>query len=154
MGAEDRVKELGLDISRPPKPVANYVPSVRTGNLVYLSGQGPRDAEGEFVRGTVGRDLSTEEAYDAARMAGIGLLSALKAQIGDLDKVTHVVKTLGMVNAIPEFGEHPKVINGFSDLFVEVFGEEIGRGARSAVGMGSLPNGIPVEIETIVEVRD
>ncbi len=153
MSAEARIKELGLDLSSAPQPVANYVPAVRTGNLVFLSGQGPRKPDGEMVTGKVGSELSADEAYAAARLVGIGLLSALRQEIGSLDRVTRVVKTLGMVNADPDFTDHPKVVNDTSDLFVEVFGDK-GRGARSAVGMGSLPFRIPVEVEMIVEVED
>lgn len=153
MSAEEKVKELGLDIYNPPKPVGNYVPAVRTGNLVFLSGQGPRKPDGSMISGKVGSELSVEEAYAAARLVGIGLLTALRQELGSLDKVTRIVKTLGMVNAEPDFTDHPKVVNGTSDLFVEVFGDK-GRGARSAVGMGSLPFKIPVEVEMIVEVSD
>jgi enamine deaminase RidA (YjgF/YER057c/UK114 family) len=151
MSAEDRVKEMGLDLSNPPKPVANYMPSVQVGNIVYLSGHGPLRPDGTLPAGKVGADLSVEEGYEAARLVGIGLLSSLKAQLGSLDKVRRVVKTLGMVNAAPDFTDHPQVINGTSDLFREVFGEK-GVGARSAVGMGSLPGQIPVEVEMVIEV--
>jgi enamine deaminase RidA (YjgF/YER057c/UK114 family) len=146
MSAEKRIRELKLDLATPSSPVANYVNAVRTGNLLFLSGKGPRGAKGK-----VGRDLSVEQAYQAARAVGIDLLAVMRAELGSLDKVRRVVKVLGMVNAEPEFGDQPKVINGCSDLFVEVFGER-GKHARSAVGMGSLPGGIPVEIECIVEV--
>ncbi|MCH8222998.1 MAG: RidA family protein [Chloroflexi bacterium] len=152
MSAEDRVKELGLDLSNPPKPAGNYVPAIRVGNIVYLSGHGPVRPDGTSVTGKVGAELSVEEGYDAARLVGIGLLSSLKAQLGSLDKVRRVVKTLGMVNAAPDFTDHPQVINGASDIFREVFGEN-GIGARSAVGMGSLPFQIPVEVEMIIEVE-
>ena len=145
MSAEKRIRELKLDLATPSSPVANYVNAVRTGNLLFLSGKGPRGAKGK-----VGRDLSVEQAYQVARAVGIDLLAVMRAELGSLDKVRRVVKVLGMVNAEPEFGEQPKVINGCSDLFVEVFGER-GKHARSAVGMGSLPGGIPVEIECIVE---
>ncbi len=152
MSAEDRVKELDLDLSNPPKPAGNYVPAIRVGNIVYLSGHGPVRPDGTSVTGKVGAELSVEEGYDAARLVGIGLLSSLKAQLGSLDKVRRVVKTLGMVNAAPDFTDHPQVINGASDIFREVFGEN-GIGARSAVGMGSLPFQIPVEVEMIIEVE-
>ncbi|MCH7735410.1 MAG: RidA family protein [Chloroflexi bacterium] len=152
MSAEDRVKELGLDLSNPPKPAGNYVPAIRVGNIVYLSGHGPVRPDGTSVTGKVGAELSVEEGYDAARLVGIGLLSSLKAQLGSLDRVRRVVKTLGMVNAAPDFTDHPQVINGASDIFREVFGEN-GVGARSAVGMGSLPFQIPVEVEMIIEVE-
>ncbi len=152
MSAEDRVRELGLDLSNPPKPIANYMPAVQVGDIVYLSGHGPLRPDGTLAAGKVGADMSVEEAYDAARLVGIGLLSSLRAQIGSLDRVRRVVKTLGMVNATPDFTDHPRVINGTSDLFREVFGEK-GVGARSAVGMGSLPGQIPVEVEMIIEVE-
>ncbi len=153
MSAEDRVTELGLDLSHPPKPIANYVPAVQVGNIVYLSGHGPLRPDGSLLPGKVGADMSIEEAYDAARIVGIGLLASLKVQIGSLDRVKRVVKTLGMVNATPDFTDHPLVINGTSDLFREVFGDTDGVGARSAVGMGSLPGQIPVEVEMIIEVE-
>ena len=152
MSAEARVKELGLEISKAPAPVANYVPAVTAGKLVFLSGQGPRRPDGSFLTGKVGKDLDVDQAYQAARMVAVALLSALKGEIGSLDRVKRVVKLLGMVNGTPEFADHPKVINGASDLLVEVFGDK-GKHARSAVGMGSLPMGIPVEVEMIVEVE-
>ena len=152
MGAEARIKELGITLPNPPKPMGNYVPGVRTGNLLFLSGHGPIRIEGNpSARGKVGRDLTTEDAYKVAREVGINLLGSARALLGSLDRVKRVVKVLGMVNAVESFGEQPKVINGFSDLMVEVFGDA-GRHARSAVGMGSLPAGIPVEIEMILEV--
>jgi enamine deaminase RidA (YjgF/YER057c/UK114 family) len=152
MGAEARIKELGLTLPNPPKPMGNYVPGVRVGNLLFLSGHGPIRIEGNpSARGKVGRDLSTEDAYKVAREVGLNLLGSARSLLGSLDRVKRVVKVLGMVNAVEGFGEQPKVINGFSDLMVEVFGEN-GRHARSAVGMGSLPAGIPVEIEMILEV--
>jgi enamine deaminase RidA (YjgF/YER057c/UK114 family) len=133
--------------------MGNYVPGVRVGNLLFLSGHGPIRVEGQpLTRGKVGRDMSTEEAYKVAREVGINLLGSARAVLGSLDKVKRVVKVLGMVNAVEGFGEQPKVINGFSDLMVEVFGDN-GRHARSAVGMGSLPAGIPVEIEMILELN-
>jgi len=153
MSAEDRIKELGIELPTPSGPVGNYIGATRTGNLIYLSGHGPRNADGSMISGKVGADMDIDEAYAAARNVGLGLLATLKAQIGDLNKVKQVIKTLGMVNAVPEFTDHPKVINGASDLFVDVFGDA-GRGARSAVGMGSLPNQIPVEIEMIIEIED
>jgi enamine deaminase RidA (YjgF/YER057c/UK114 family) len=150
---EGRLKQLGISLPEAPKPVANYVQAVRTGNLVFLAGAGPRKPDGSYMSGRVGTDLSLEQGYQAARQAGITLLSNLKAELGDLNKVKRIVKVLGMVNADPSFTQHPKVINGFSDLMVEVFGER-GKHARSAVGMGSLPFGIPVEIDVVVEVAD
>jgi len=152
MGAEDNVKKLGLDLSHAAAPVANYVPAVTTGKLVFLSGKGPTQADGTMMRGKVGADLDIDQAYEAARLVGIQLLAALREHVGSLDNVSRVVKLLGMVNALPDFEEHPKVINGCSDLLIAVFGEN-GRHARSAVGMGSLPDQIPVEIEMIVEIK-
>ena len=153
MGAEARIKELGITLPNPPKPMGNYIPAVRVGNLLFLSGHGPiRVGDQPLTRGKVGRDMSVEEAYKVAREVGINLLGSARTALGSLDKVKRVVKVLGMVNAVESFGDQPKVINGFSDLMVEVFGEN-GRHARSAVGMGSLPAGIPVEIEMILELN-
>ena len=153
MTAEARIKELGLSLPQPPKPGGNYVPAVRVGNLLFLSGHGPGRADGApSARGKVGRDLSLEDGYKTAREVGINLLGTARALLGSLDKVKRVVKVLGMVNSAEGFGDQPKVINGFSDLMVEVFGEN-GRHARSAVGMAELPSGIPVEIEMILEVE-
>ena len=151
MNAEDKIKNLGIDLTHPAAPVANYVPAVRTGNLVYLSGKGPTQSDGTMMSGKVGSDLDIDQGYEAARLVGIQLLAALREHLGDLDRVSQVVKVLGMVNSSPDFEDHPKVINGCSDLLVSVFGEN-GKHARSAVGMGSLPGQIPVEIELIVEV--
>jgi len=148
MSAEQQIKTLGLELPPVPPPAGNYVPCVQTGNLLFLSGKGPIG----LPVGKVGADTSVEEAYEHARSIGLTLLSAIRNELGTLDRVERVVKVLGMVNAAPEFGKHPAVINGCSDLFVEVFGES-GRHARSAVGMGSLPNAMTVEIECIVEVR-
>jgi enamine deaminase RidA (YjgF/YER057c/UK114 family) len=153
MSAEARLKELNIVLPPPPKPVANYVPFRRAGPLLFLSGQGPREADGKLATGKVGKEVSVEEAYRRARLTGLGLLAAARLALGSLDKVEAVVKLLGMVNAEPLFGDHPKAINGCSDLFVEVFGDA-GRHARSAVGMGSLPRNISVEIEAILLVRD
>jgi len=153
MGAEARIKDLGISLPQPAKPVGNYIPGVRVGNLLYLSGHGPVRVDGQpTARGKVGRDLSTEEAYKIAREVGINLLGSARVILGSLDKVKRIVKVLGMVNSADGFGDQPKVINGFSDLMVEVFGEN-GRHARSAVGMAELPMGIPVEIEMILEVE-
>ena len=151
---EARLQELGIELPNPPAPVANYVRSVRTGNLVFLAGHGPLKPEGGYVTGKVGQDLTLEEGYEAARLTAIALLASLKAEIGDLNKVTRIVKVTGMVNTTPDFTEHPQVINGFSDLMVEVFGEERGKHARAAIGMASLPINIAVEIEMVVEVAD
>ena len=152
MSAEKKLKELKIDLGTVSAPVANYVNAVRTGSLLYLAGKGPRPGpDGKRPKGKVGRDYTVEEAYQHARSVGLDLLAVMRAELGSLDKVKRVVKVLGMVNAAPEFEDQPKVINGCSDLFVQVLGEK-GKHARSAVGMGSLPNNIPVEIEVIVEV--
>ena len=151
MNAEATVKQLGIDLTHPAPPIANYVTAVSTGNLVYLSGKGPTQSDGTMISGKVGSDLNIEQGYEAARLVGIQLLAALREHIGDLNRVSRVVKVLGMVNSTPDFEDHPKVINGCSDLLVSVFGDN-GKHARSAVGMGSLPGQIPVEIEMIVEV--
>jgi enamine deaminase RidA (YjgF/YER057c/UK114 family) len=150
MSAEQKLAELGLKLPALPKPVGNYVPFKRAGDIIYLSGQGPRRPDGGPITGKVGRDVTVEEAYEHAKLIGLGLLAAAKLAAGDLDKV-EVLKVLGMVNAIPEFKDQPKVINGCSDLFVAILGER-GRHARSAVGMGSLPNQITVEIEAVMRV--
>ena len=150
MSAEQKLAELGLTLPQLPKPIGNYVPFKRAGDLIFLSGQGPRRPDGSPITGKVGRDVTVEEAYEHAKLIGLGLLAAAKLAAGDLDKV-EVLKVLGMVNAVPEFKDQPKVINGCSDLFVAVLGER-GRHARSAVGMGSLPNQISVEIEAIMRV--
>lgn len=149
---EEKLKELGITLPQPPSPVANYVNAVRTGNLIFLAGKGPRSADGNEIIGKLGRDISIEEGYRAARLTAINQLAVLKAELGDLNKVVRIVKVLGMVNCDPSFVEQPAVINGFSDLMVEVFGER-GRHARAAVGMASLPRGQAVEIEMIVEVE-
>ena len=150
---EDKLREMGLELTEGPPPMANYIPGYRTGNLVFLSGVGPRDAEGNTLKGKLGQEVTVEEGYQAARLCALNLLANLKGIIGDLDKVKHVVKLLAMVNAAPDFTQQPAVINGCSDLLVEVLGEK-GRHARSAVGMGSLPGGMAVEIEMIVEVEE
>ena len=149
---EERLKELGIVLVIPNAPTANYLKAKRTGNLIYLSGHGPDKPDGSQVIGKLGTDLTLEQGQEAARFTGISLLSSLKAEIGDLNKVKSVVKALGMVNADPSFTNHSQVINGFSDLMVEVFGEK-GKHARSAVGMSSLPSNIAVEIELIVEIE-
>ena len=153
MKIEERLQKLGIELPPIPGPAGNYVQYVRSGNLIFLSGAGPRSVDGRPPKGRVGAEVSIEEAYQHARSIGLVQIAKLKDALGDLDRVTRIVKVLGMVNAVPDFGEHPKVINGFSDLMVEVFGDK-GRHARSAVGMGSLPFGIPVEIEAVVEVAD
>ncbi|MCB1486993.1 MAG: RidA family protein [Bauldia sp.] len=149
-----RLRELGITLPAAPKPVANFVTAVRDGDYLFLSGQGPLEASGVEHHGKVGAGVSVEEAYQHARITAINLLAVIHDNLGSLDKVRRVVKVLGMVNADPAFDSHPKVIDGCSDLFVAVFGEEIGRHARSAVGMGSLPSQITVEIEAIVAVHD
>jgi enamine deaminase RidA (YjgF/YER057c/UK114 family) len=150
---EQKLRELKLDLGTVSAPVANYVNAVRAGNLLFLAGKGPRPgADGRRPAGKVGREFTAEQAYEHARTVGMDLLAVMRAELGSLDKVKRVVKVLGMVNATPEFAGHPQVINGCSDLFVQVLGER-GKHARSAVGMGSLPMGIPVEIECIVEVE-
>lgn len=150
---EARLQELNIKLNEPDNPIATYSPFVKVGNLLYLSGNGPKLDNGTYISGKVGKDISLEEAKDAARLTGIRILSVIKSAIGDLNKVKRIVKVTGMVNAVPEFKYHPAVINGFSDLMLDVFGDR-GRHARSAIGMGSLPYQIAVEIEVIVEVID
>ena len=152
MSAEVRVKELGLQLPAPPKPIGNYVPYRIGGGLLFLSGVGPRSADGSNVTGKVGGAVSVDQGYQAALLCGLNLLANMKAALGSLDRVDTVLKVLGMVNGVPDFADQPKVINGCTDLFVEVFGDN-GRPARSAVGMGSLPGNIAVEIEAIVSVK-
>jgi enamine deaminase RidA (YjgF/YER057c/UK114 family) len=149
---EERLKTLNITLTQNPPPVANYVNAVRVGNLVFMSGKGPRGNDGKYTTGKVGTDLSLEQGYQAARLTGINQLAGLKEELGNLDRVKRIVKVLGMVNCNGDFADHPKVINGFSDLMVEVFGEK-GKHARSAVGMGSLPGNMAVEVEMIVEVE-
>jgi len=150
MSAEDKLRDLGLTLPTVPTPIANYVPFKRDGHVIYLSGQGPRKPDGSLHLGKVGRDVTVEQAYEHAKLVGLGLLAAAKMAAGSLDKI-EVLKLLGMVNAVPEFTDQPKVINGCSDLLVAVLGER-GRHARSAVGLGSLPNGMTVEIEAVMRV--
>jgi enamine deaminase RidA (YjgF/YER057c/UK114 family) len=152
MSAEARLKQLGLVLPTLPKPVANYLPYRLAGNILYLAGQGPRDEKGNTLTGKLGADINVEEGYRRARLVGMGLLAAMRDALGSLDRVDFIVKLLGMVNAVPNFNDSPKVINGCSDLFVEVFGDA-GRHARSAVGNVMLPNQISVEIEGIVAVK-
>ena len=152
MSVEDRLRELGVVIPEPRAPGGNYVQAVTTGNLVYISGNGPLQADGTMITGKVGRDLTVEEGYAAARVTVIMCLAALRAEIGSLERVSRVVKLLGMVNCTEDFERHPEVINGASDLLVAVFGEK-GKHARSAVGMQMLPFNIAVEIEMIVEIE-
>jgi enamine deaminase RidA (YjgF/YER057c/UK114 family) len=148
---EAKLKELKIDLPVIGKPIANYVHVVRTGNLLFLAGKGPSDTKGVYITGKVGKDLTLEQGQAAARLTAINQLAVLKAELGSLDKIKRIVKVLGMVNCEADFRDHPKVINGFSDLLVEVFGEK-GKHARSAVGMCSLPMNMAVEIELIVEV--
>ncbi|HXG13040.1 MAG TPA: RidA family protein [Gemmataceae bacterium] len=150
---EVRIQELHLTLPPPPKPVAKYKTAVLAGNLLYVSGHGPAklDAKSPVV-GRVGADLTLEQGKEAARLVGLNILSTVRNTLGSLDKVKRLVKTLGMVNCTPDFKDHPQVINGFSELMADVFGEDAGVGARSAVGMGSLPGNIPVEVECIFEV--
>jgi enamine deaminase RidA (YjgF/YER057c/UK114 family) len=152
MSAESRVKQLGLQLPPPPQPIGNYVPYRIGGGILFLSGVGPRSADGSNVTGKVGSAVTVEQGYQAARLCGLNLLANMKTALGSLDRVDTVLKVLGMVNAVPDFADQPKVINGCTDLFVEVFGDS-GRPARSAVGMGSLPGNISVEIEAIVLIK-
>lgn len=152
MSVDAKLNELGIVLATPGAPVANFLLAVRTGNLVYISGHGPRTPDGGLVTGKLGRDLTVEQGYEAARLTAISCLASLKAELGDLERVVRFVKLLGMVNCTPDFGDQPRVINGCSDLLVELFGER-GRHARSAVGMQALPFGMAVEIEMIVEVN-
>lgn len=151
--AEAKIKEKGIVLTTPSKPVANYVNVVRVGNLLFLAGKGPTKPDGTNITGKVGKDLTLEQGYEAARLTAINHLSVLKAELGSLNKVKRIVKVLGMVNCSEDFKDQPKVINGYSDLMVEIFGEK-GKHARSAVGMNSLPNDIAVEVEVIVEIED
>ena len=150
---EARLRELGIVLPAAPEPVANYVNGVRSGNLVFLAGKGPKRADGSEISGKLGADLSIEQGYEAARLTAINQLAVLKEMLGDLRRVKRVVKVHAMVNSTPDFIEQPAVVNGFSDLIVAVFGER-GRHARAAVGMASLPRAQAVEIEMIVEVDD
>lgn len=150
---EERIKELGIELREPGKPKGNYVKSVRSGNLVFLSGNGPIRPDGTVIAGKVGTDLTINQGYEAARLTAINQLSVLKVEIGDLNKVERILKVFGMVNADPFFTKHPDVINGFSDLMVDIFGER-GKHARAAVGSGSLPWNIACEVELIVQIKE
>jgi enamine deaminase RidA (YjgF/YER057c/UK114 family) len=150
---EARLDALGITLPAAPSPAANYVNAVRSGNLLFLAGKGPTSADGTNVTGKVGKDLTTIQAADAARLVAINHIAVLKAELGDLSRVRRIVKVLGMVNSAPDFTEHSKVMNGYSDMMVAVFGEK-GKHARSSVGMYSLPFNIAVEVEVIVEVED
>jgi len=151
MSADAKLAELNLELPPAPKPAGVYSPLIQTGNLIYLSGHGPLKSDGTLISGKVGQELTQNEGKDAARQTGLALLATIKDQLGSLDKVKRIVKVLGMVNCVADFTEHPTVINGCSELFVEIWGEE-GRAARSAVGMGSLPGNIAIEIELIAEL--
>src|SRR4051794_18385472 len=152
MTATENLARLGLTLPEPPTPIGNYVPWRLGGNLLFLSGVGPRSANGVSVIGKVGQALTVDQAYEAAKLCGLNLIANMKAALGSIDRVDTILKVLGMVNAAPNFIEHPKVINGCTDLFVAVFGDN-GRPARSAVGMGSLPGNIAVEVEAIVLIQ-
>jgi enamine deaminase RidA (YjgF/YER057c/UK114 family) len=152
MSAEARLRDLHLELPKAPKPVAVYKPLVVSGNHAYVSGHGPLRTDGSLIQGVVGRDLTLEEGKLAARQVGLAILATLKENLGSLDRVNRVVKILGMVNTAQDFYDHPKVINGCSELFAEIWGPDNGIGARSAVGMGPLPGNIAVEIEVIFEL--
>ncbi|MCA9093322.1 MAG: RidA family protein [Planctomycetaceae bacterium] len=153
MSADARIAELKLPLPKPQKPVGTYIPVVQVGNLIYISGHGPTTIDGQQIKGVVGDELTEEQGKEAARAVGLAMLSTVRNYLGSLDRVKRLVKVLGMVNSAPDFEHHPNVINGFSDLMVEVFGDN-GRAARSAVGMGSLPFRIAVEVEAIFEITD
>lgn len=153
MSADDRVKELDLELPPAPKPAGVYKPIVISGNMAYVSGHGPLKPDESMYCGRVGGDVDKDGGYTAARQVGLAILATLQSQLGSLNRVKQLVKSLGMVNAAPDFKDHPAVINGYSDLMRDVFGEEIGVGARSAVGMGSLPGNISVEVEAIFEIE-
>lgn len=153
MKIEKRLEELGIELPPPATPVANYVTTVQTGNLVFTSGHGPGTGEGKIYKSQLGTDASVDDGYASARQVALGLISTLKHALGDLDRIKRVVKVVGFINSSADFTDQPAVLNGASDLFVEVFGDK-GKHARSAVGMVQLPGGIPVEIEMIVEIED
>ena len=148
---DQKLEELGIALPPVSAPVANFVNIRQAGNILYLAGKGPRKPDGTYIKGVVGADLTQEEGYEAARIVGINQLAVIKDHLGSLNRVKQILKVTGMVRATPDFGNQPEVINGFSDLMVEVFGES-GKHARAAVGMGSLPRGIAVEIDMIVEI--
>ena len=152
MSAEARIKELNLELPPAPKPAGVYKPVVIVGNLAYVSGHGPLKSDGSMYTGRVGDEVTEQHGIDAARQTGLAILASLRAALGSLDRVKRVIKTLGMVNSTADFKNHPKVINGYSELFADVFGPDHGVGARSAIGMGSLPGNITTEIEVIVEI--
>lgn len=151
---EKRLQELNITLPTPPRPMAKYKPTVLVGNTLYVSGHGPAKIDGQpMMLGKVGSKLTLEQGKESARLVGINILATVKAALGSLDRVQRLIKTLGMVNSAPDFLDHPLVINGYSELMAEVFGDDAGVGARSAVGMGALPGDIPVEIEAIFEIK-
>jgi len=152
LSADQRFEKLGLTLPPAPAPIGVYKPLLVVGNFVYVSGHGTVKEDKSLIVGRIGKDLTMEEGKLAARQVGLAILSTLKTNLGDLDKIKRVVKVLGMVNCVPEFEKHPFIINGCSELFAQVWGEENGIGVRSAVGMGSLPDNIPVEIEAMFEL--
>ncbi|HJN10930.1 MAG: RidA family protein [Pirellulaceae bacterium] len=153
MSADAKIAELNLELPPAPKPAGVYKPVVICGNMAYVSGHGPVNRDGTLTTGRVGDDLDQQAGYDAARQTGLAILATLRTNLGNLDRVKRIIKTLGMVNCTSGFEQHPAVINGFSELMAEVFGADEGVGARSAVGMGSLPGNIPVEVEVIFEIE-
>lgn len=148
---ESRLAEMGIKLGPAPEPAGTYIPCMLLGDLLYVSGQGPRQADGTYATGVVGRDLTTEQAYEHARLVGATILSVVKQEIRTLSRIRRVVKVFGMVNATPDFKQHPEVINGCSDLFIAIFGDA-GKHVRSAVGMSGLPRGISVEIEAVFQL--
>ncbi len=153
MGADARIQELNLDLPNAPKPVATYVTAQRHDDLLYVSGHGPYMSDGSLIIGRLGENMDVTAGQAAARQTGLAILATVRSHLGSLDKVVKLIKVLGLVNSTPDFGDQPLVINGFSDLMVEVFGDA-GKGARSAIGAGALPKGIAVEIEAIFQVKD
>ena len=153
MNAEQKFEALNLQLPSPPKPMGVYKPFLQVGNMIYVSGHGTLKPDGSFVVGKVGVDMDKEGGKAAAQVVGLAILATLKANLGNLDRIKRVIKVLGMVNCDPDFGEHPYVINGCSELFAAVWGPDNGVGVRSAVGMGSLPGKIPVEIEAQFELK-
>ncbi|MEK6783658.1 MAG: RidA family protein [Bacteroidota bacterium] len=151
---DKRFEKLGLTLPPAPKPLGVYKPFLKVGKFIYVSGHGTVKEDGSMIIGKVGVDLNVDEAKLAAQQVGLAILATLKANLGSLNKIMRVIKVLGMVNALPEFARHPFVINGCSELFAKVWGEDNGVGVRSAVGMGSLPDNIPVEIEAMFELEE
>ena len=150
---EEKLMQMGITLPAAPNPAANYVNVVRTGNLLYLAGKGPNGPDGKYITGKLGQDLTIEQGYEAAKSVAVNQIAVLKAELGDLSKVKRIVKVNGMINTTPDFTDHSKVMNGFSDMMVAVFGEK-GKHARSSVGMCSLPFNIAVEVEMIVEIEE